>query len=170
MSRTEHPEVFISYSWDSDKHKNLILTLANRLREEDGINCDIDQYHIAPPSGWPSWMETNILRAKYVLIVCTERYYKRYMNEEPIGTGKGVKWESLLTKNYLASVDSQNTKFIPIVYGHENSKYIPPSLKGSTLYDLSLDADYKLLVRHITEQPLVKNLCWVQKKYYRLKI
>ena len=132
MHEIEYPEVFISYSWDSEEHKELILELSNRLIEDDGISCDIDQYHTSPPSGWPSWMETGIIKSKYVLVVATERYYKRYMNEEPLGVGKGVKWESLLTKNYLADVDSQNTKFIPIVceFSDDGKPTLPTFMKS----------------------------------------
>jgi hypothetical protein len=42
------PKVFISYSHDSDQHKDRVLALSDRLRE-DGIDCIIDQYETSPP-------------------------------------------------------------------------------------------------------------------------
>jgi hypothetical protein len=44
-------KVFISYSWDSAEHKEQVLTLADRLNDEGGIDCTIDQYVQAPPEG-----------------------------------------------------------------------------------------------------------------------
>ena len=46
MDRTP-PKVFISYSWDSDKHKDRVLELSDRLRRE-GVDCQIDQYEDFP--------------------------------------------------------------------------------------------------------------------------
>ncbi|HEY9820529.1 MAG TPA: SEFIR domain-containing protein, partial [Candidatus Sericytochromatia bacterium] len=40
------PTVFISYSRDSREHKDRVLNLADRLRD-DGIDCNIDQYEIS---------------------------------------------------------------------------------------------------------------------------
>ena len=42
-SSSTHPKVFISYSHDSQEHKDRVLSLADRLRS-DGIDCNIDQY------------------------------------------------------------------------------------------------------------------------------
>ena len=42
------PTVFISYSHDSQEHKDKVLALADQLRT-DGIDCRIDQYNSVPP-------------------------------------------------------------------------------------------------------------------------
>ena len=68
------PQVFISYSHDSDDHKQSILALSDRLRS-DGIDCQIDQYlNGAPAQGWQRWMEGQIEAADFVLVVCTKIY------------------------------------------------------------------------------------------------
>ncbi|MBK6958070.1 MAG: hypothetical protein IPH22_06480 [Nitrosomonas sp.] len=47
------PKVFISYSHDSNEHRQQVLALADRLNEND-IDCEIDQYINGSPSeGWP---------------------------------------------------------------------------------------------------------------------
>ena len=58
------PPVFISYSHDSDEHRDLVLDLAGRLRR-DGIDAIIDQYVQSPPEGWPAWCEAEIRRARF---------------------------------------------------------------------------------------------------------
>ena len=70
---SEHPKVFISYSHDSDEHIDRVVDLSNRLRE-NGIDCQIDQYEESPPEGWPRWMTKQIKGARFVLVVCTEKY------------------------------------------------------------------------------------------------
>jgi hypothetical protein len=47
-------KVFISYSWDSEDHKERVLALANTLRNPWGIETDIDQYVRAKPPFTPS--------------------------------------------------------------------------------------------------------------------
>lgn len=82
--KTKAPtKVFISYSWDSDEHKERVLALANTLRDPWGIETDIDQYVRAKPlytpeQGWDLWMQKRIEWAEFVLIVCTETYKRRF--------------------------------------------------------------------------------------------
>ena len=62
------PKVFISYSHDSDTHRERILELSDRLRD-DGIDCWIDQYEPTPPEGWPRKMDKGIREADFA---CTQ--------------------------------------------------------------------------------------------------
>ena len=82
-------KVFISYSHDSEPHKQFVLELSKRLRDE-GLDCQIDRYLNGSPSeGWQRWMETQIEQADFVLLICTPDYLKRYRGEER-ERGKGV--------------------------------------------------------------------------------
>ncbi|UCH96269.1 MAG: TIR domain-containing protein [Candidatus Aminicenantes bacterium] len=67
------PNVFISYSQDSEEHCRKVLALSNRLRQ-DRINAIIDQYEESPAEGWPRWMEKQICNADFVILICTEKY------------------------------------------------------------------------------------------------
>ncbi|OQX13491.1 MAG: hypothetical protein BWK73_11960 [Thiothrix lacustris] len=151
--------VFISYSHDSDAHRERVLALSNRLRA-DGIDCDIDQYNPAPEQGWPRWMMQGIQQADYVLLVCTETYCKRLELEEEKGKGLGVKWEGSLIFNILYRNETFNTKFIPLVFDAENKAHIPDILFGYDYHDLSQPRGYDSLYRHIrgelgAEKPLL---------------
>ncbi len=55
----KNQNVFISYSHDSDEHKDRVLALSDRLRA-DGIDCSIDQYETSPPEGWARWCDRQI--------------------------------------------------------------------------------------------------------------
>lgn len=89
-SEPDLPKVFISYSHDSPQHADRVLALSDRLRA-DGIDCHIDQYEISPPEGWPRWMNRQIERADFVLVVCTETYERRFKGEDETGKGLGAK-------------------------------------------------------------------------------
>lgn len=118
-------KVFISYSHDTEQHRQRVLALADRLNVDD-IDCELDQYvKGSPEQGWPMWMERQLEEAEFVLLICTETYLNRVQRKEPRGVGKGVKWESLLTYQELYDNDSGNHKFIPIIFSADHTAFIP---------------------------------------------
>ncbi len=107
------PRVFISYSHDSQEHKDRVLELADRLRE-DGIDCTIDQYEESPAEGWQRWMLNQVEAATFVLVACSEQYDRRFRGREAVGKGKGATWEGGVIIQELYDDQGQNSKFIPI--------------------------------------------------------
>ena len=156
MSNTEnvYPKVFISYSHDSQEHADCVLALSDQLRS-DGINCILDQYEMSPPEGWPNWMDQNIRDANFVLMICTEIYYRRIMHKEITGKGLGVKWEGKLIYTHMYYDDTRNAKFIPVIFKPDDRKYIPDPLKDATYYCVDSDQSYEDLYRILTNQPRV---------------
>ena len=128
--------VFISYSYDSSDHIRAVLNLSNKLRS-DGIDCVLDQYELCPPEGWPRWMDREITKAQFVLMICTQAYYRRVMGQETPGIGLGIAWEGNLIYNHLYSAGSLNTKFIPVLFHPAHGRYIPTPTQGATRYCLS---------------------------------
>src|SRR5438132_7154560 len=113
-SQAKPPKVFISYSHDSPEHADRVLEFADRLRA-DGIDAILDQYEISPEEGWPRWMDRQIRDADFVLMVCTETYYRRVMGEEETGKGLGVRWEGSLIYQHLYTAGTLNRRFIPVL-------------------------------------------------------
>ena len=154
--------VLISYSHESEEHRTRIRRLADQLRA-DGIDAMIDQYDPHPPEGWPLWMERQINGADFVLVVCTETYWRRAEGHEQPGRGLGVAWEADLIREALYDQPHENTRFIPILFCATDECFVMQKLKSGTRYVLdehALDAmsasnGYGLLYRHITNQPLV---------------
>jgi hypothetical protein len=142
--------IFISYSHDSTAHKESVLQLANQLREQ-GLDCQLDQYiNGFPPEGWQRWMENQIEQAGYVLIICTPLYLQRFRGLDPEG-GRGVNFEGLIISQTLYDHWYRNTRFIPIVFNHEDKNNVPLPLKGYTTYQLP--EDHTALYRLLTNQP-----------------
>src|SRR3989344_3478716 len=140
----QNPRVFISYTHDSKEHLDLILEISNKLRAE-GIDIVLDQYEQSPPQGWPKWMDQNIKSAEFVLMVCTENYYKRVMDEEKEGMGLGIKWEGRLIYQHLYNSDSKSKKFVPVLVKREDAKFIPTPMQGATHYIITEKDDYEKL-------------------------
>jgi nucleoside phosphorylase len=146
------PKVFISYSHGSQEHKDRILELADRLRE-DGIDCMIDQYEESPSEGWQRWMLNQVEEATFVLVACTEQYDRRFRGREVVGKGKGVTWEGGVIIQELYDDQGQNAKFIPVTLAPEDTNFIPSPLRSATSYRLNTANGYELLYRRLTNQP-----------------
>jgi len=137
----QNPKVFISYTHDSKEHIELILEIANKLRTE-GIDVILDQYEQSPAQGWPQWMDQNIKNAEFVIMICTENYYKRVMGEEKDGVGLGIKWEGRLIYQHVYNSDSKSQKFIPVLVKKDDGKFIPTPVQGATHYVITEDKGY----------------------------
>ena len=74
-------KAFVSYSWDSDNHKNWVRELATRLRN-DGIDVTLDQWSLVPGDQLPEFMERAVRESDYVLIICTHKYKERSNNRQ----------------------------------------------------------------------------------------
>ncbi|MCP4549471.1 MAG: protein kinase [bacterium] len=148
--KTWGKRVFISYSHDSEEHKKAVRALSDRLRKE-GVDCEIDQYELAPPQGWPRWAIHQIEKADFILVVCTEIYNQRLRGGGE--NGKGVQWEGVLLTDKLYSGKLDFSKCIPVVFSEENIGTIPTAFRSGTYYDLREDSGYEKLYRHLTDQP-----------------
>ena len=69
--------VFISYSWDSQEHKEWVLKLATYLIEKAGCHVLLDQFDLAAGKELIHFMENGLEIADKVLIILTEDYKKR---------------------------------------------------------------------------------------------
>ena len=142
-------KVFISYSHDSDAHREFVRGISDRLRNE-GLDCLIDLYvNGFPPEGWQRWMENQIEAADFVLLVCTETYLRRYRGQETDG-GRGVTFEGVVISQTLYDHYYRNTKFIPLIPTHGSLEHVPLTLKPYSTY--CLPSDYDKLYRVLTGQ------------------
>ena len=145
--------VFISYSHDSDSHRERVLGLSERFRD-DGIATILDRYveKGSPPEGWPRWMLNGLDQATHVLCICTETYYRRFRGLEVPGTGKGVDWEGTLMTQSLYDARSVSNKFIPVLFARTDQTHIPDPLRAQTHYVLDSEASYQSLYDALLNQ------------------
>jgi len=91
MSEIKTPRAFISYSWDSDEHRDWVRNLATRMRQ-DGVDLLLDQWGLAPGDQLPEFMEHSVRDHDFVLIICTPRYKQK--SDQRVG---GVGYEGHIT-------------------------------------------------------------------------
>jgi hypothetical protein len=144
------PAVFISYSHDSQEHKQWVLDLATRLRSS-GVDAILDQWELGPGSDLPQFMEQNLARASRVLMICTERYV-----EKANGGVGGVGYEKMIvTADLLRRIGSN--RVIPIV--RQAGSVQLPTFLGTKMYiDLStedlFESGMDQLLRDLLSAPL----------------
>jgi SEFIR domain-containing protein len=144
--------VFISYSHDSDAHKEKVLRLAERLRQ-DGLDAQLDRYvNGTPEQGWPRWMLDRLDEAGYVLVVCTETYYRRFRGHEAPGRGKGADWEGALITQEIYDAKSRTVKFVPVLLAAGQKSFIPDPLRVHTDYEVTSEERYQALYRFLRGQ------------------
>jgi SEFIR domain-containing protein len=144
--------VFISYSDDSEEHREKVLALSERLRA-DGIDTILDQYvNGSPDEGWPRWMLNGLDAADSVIVLCTETYYRRFRGHEEPNKGKGVDWEGALITEEIYKSRSRTLKFVPVFLGTVNEDWIPEPLRSSTHYSLTSESAYQRLYDFLLAQ------------------
>jgi SEFIR domain len=135
-------KVFISYSHDSDEHRERVLSFSERLRA-DGIDTVLDQYvNGSPQQGWPRWMLDQLDVADSVLVVCTQTYYRRFRGHEEPGKGKGADWEGALITQELYDSRSRTLKFVPVFLADPDEDWIPEPLRSVSYYVATSESDY----------------------------
>jgi tetratricopeptide (TPR) repeat protein len=147
--------VFISYSHDSPEHEASVLALANRLRA-GGIDAALDQYESFPAEGWELWQQRQIQAARFVLVVCTGTYRRRFDGEEEAGKGLGATSEAGFIRQILYNAGGTNEKFLPVLLTDADSAHIPLALQRYQHFPLHTQAGYENLRLLLTGQSRVR--------------
>ncbi len=150
----EHITVFISYSWDSEDHKEWVLNLANRLRS-DGIDVILDRYYLRPGKNLPYFVEDSLRKSKRIIIVLTPNY--KLKAEKRLG---GVGQEFSMINNELLKNVVDNQRIIPLLKEGNQDLSIPEFLQQYIFINFSQDShfenQYEELVREIFDEPKIK--------------
>ena len=146
--------IFISYSHDSEEHRQRVIELTKRLRG-DGVRVVIDEDMLpgGPDKGWPHWCEKQVSHADRVLLVCTETYCRRYDCDEVEGTGLGVVCEGRIIRQILWDKAGKNKQFRPVLLDSANSNHIPLGLKGYHCFQLDNSEGYNQMLQWCSDSP-----------------
>ena len=101
-------------------------------------------------------MDRKILNSRFVLVICTEQYYKRAMGQKSEGTGLGVRWEGGLIYQHIYNAGTLNNKFIPVLFDPKDKRFIPTPLQGATHYRADNQSGYDDLYFRLIGQPRVE--------------
>jgi tetratricopeptide (TPR) repeat protein len=145
------PRIFVSYSHDSEEHIARVVALAERLIAA-GCECALDLYESHPPEGWPQWMDRQLDEADFVLVVCTEGYYRKAKGDGP-RAGGGVRFESVLIVQELYDAGMRSVQLIPVLFDELADDLILRPLRGFSRYRVDRPRGFEDLLRHLTNQP-----------------
>lgn len=151
---TSSPKVFISYSWESNEHKDWVRLLSERLIQ-NGVNVRLDQWHISLGQSLTQFMETEVQTSDFVLVVCTKEYRRKSLDR-----AGGVGYEQqIITGNIVSGKPREH--FIPIVRDGDFSGLecsIPAQFMGIYAIDMrdgvDPDQSIEVLLRAIYQQPI----------------
>src|SRR5258706_11463158 len=102
------PKAFLSYSHDSDAHKQWVLKLATDLMS-NGVETTLDQWELRAGQDTVAFMLQGIAESDRVLMVCTAKYVAKA--EKRSG---GVGFEGLIITGELGqNIDTR--KFVPLL-------------------------------------------------------
>lgn len=155
-SKSAKKTAFISYSWDSDKHRYWVLKLASDLIK-NGVIVKIDEWDLPDyDNDLHKFMETGIRESDFVLMICTKSYAERVNNRKG---GVGVE-STIITGEYY---DKNHTKkYIPIIKSDKSDRAecLPSYLKSKLAIDFSDGSTYEdsfeSLLRRIAGKPKFK--------------
>lgn len=152
---TEHPKVFISYSWSGPEHEQDVIDLATTLRSH-GVDAVLDKWDLQPGQDKYVFMESMVTDDSVVkvLVLCDKKY-----QEKANSRAGGVGTESqIISQELYAKV--QQTKFVPVVFEYDDAgePCLPVFLKGRIYVDISSADRYGAgldeLLRQIYDRPL----------------
>lgn len=138
----KNPKVFISYSWDCEEHKDWVVYLMNKLRE-NGIDAKIDRSETQKHTvNLYQMMIENVMNNDYVIVVMTEKYAERAN-----GYKGGVGFETMLIGNEILE---NKGKIIPIKKSKLSDKdVIPFYLKGFNYTDFSNSSVFNISLEEL---------------------
>jgi hypothetical protein len=154
--RVAAPTAFISYSWDSDEHKEWVQDLGIRLRR-NGVDVRLDRWDVKPGQSLTQFMETQVTKCDFILVICTPNYCKRSTKR-----AGGVGYEQQIISGQLAGGIARE-RFIPIVregdFKPGKKCSIPAQFFGVYAVDMRssapIDSAFEQLVRVIHGVPLL---------------
>jgi len=131
------PTAFISYSWDSEAHREWVGQFAKDLRAH-GVDAWLDRWEVRLGDDITQFMERGVSEADFVLLVCTEAFGAK-ANARTSGVGYE---QAIVTADLLQSQPSRG-RFVCIVRSGKPSLAIPRYMQSRLWVDLRADQGYE---------------------------
>ncbi|MBK8055327.1 MAG: toll/interleukin-1 receptor domain-containing protein [Saprospiraceae bacterium] len=150
----DKPNIFISYSWDSEEHKEWVLKVANDLCNQ-GINVILDRYYLNSGKSITKFVENHIESVNKVVIIFTKNYKSKADKRQG---GVGHEYSILNQELYDNQADSE--RIIPVLREGKPKESIPAYMRQLIRLDITNDSNYDNwfadLVREIYDEPVIR--------------
>ena len=145
------PSCFISYSRESDRHRDWVRRLAERL-QASGVEMHFDEWDLSLGSDLLQFMETSARESDYVLLVCTPKFAQKAN-----ASSGGVGYEKEVVSGEIFYANRHSGKFVPILRAGEPNEALPSYLLSKVFVDfrddLNFEQSYEELLRHLLPVP-----------------
>jgi hypothetical protein len=150
-----NPKAFISYSWTSESHRELVRNWADRLMA-DGINIVLDQYDLKEGHDKYVFMEKMVTdpSVTHVLVICDRTYAEKAdARKAGVGTESQIMSQEIYNK-------VEQSKFIPILceLSETGEPHLPTFMKSRIGINFSspelVNDNWEQLVRLLFGKPL----------------
>lgn len=92
--------MFISYAYDSARHKQQVHEFAWFLRAEGGIDVRFDLWNANRRQDWSVWIIEQVREADFVLVAASPAYKRRAEGNADPSEGRGVQFEAAFDELY----------------------------------------------------------------------
>lgn len=146
--------VFISYSHDTEAHKQWVRGLAKFLMDS-GVDVVLDQWDVDFGDDLAAFMEKSITQTYRVLVIATDAYIAK----ANAGSG-GVGYEKTIATADILYDHTRRRRFIPVVRDVAGDPKLPTFLGAALYVDMSgakdTDDTRKELLRRLSGTPIQK--------------
>lgn len=131
------PRLFLSYSHDSQQHKDWVLQLASRL-VANGVDVLLDQWDLRLGANVQQFMESASVDSDRVLAICTPEYVEK---ANDLRGGVGYE-KTILTAEMMK--DLKSNRIIPLIRSNETDNILPRFLLGKMYIDFRQNELYEV--------------------------
>ncbi|MGW5746718.1 SEFIR domain-containing protein [Amycolatopsis sp. NPDC003861] len=153
----DHPKVFVSYTHDSEEHREAVLAFADFL-VRNGIDVVLDRWATDRRRDWQAWMTRNITESDHVLVIASEGYRRMGDGIGPNHLNLGGQAEAALLRDRLQGDRATWTaKILPVLLPGHGKHEIPHFLlpNAADWYEVPANTPEAAdsLLRVLTRQP-----------------
>lgn len=145
------PKVFMSYSHDSDEHRDWVAQLARRLRS-NGVNVQLDRWHLGIGENLTRFMEQVGDENSRVVVVVSDHYVDKADRREQGGTAYETQ---ILSARVLEDLGTDQV--IPLLRNNPEGslpQYLRARFRLDFRDDASYEASYEELLRKLLDTPV----------------
>jgi len=143
----KNKRIFISYSWDSESHKEWALKLSNQLEEYFELHITFDQYDLNSFEDKNHFMEKGVFENDIIIMLVTPAYVSK-ANSRLGGVGIETKMSS--ARHWEESLSEGKSNIIPILCdGGELPNYLKEKCYIDFRDDQKYDFSFSKLIQHI---------------------
>lgn len=142
-------EVFITYSWDNENHKDKVLSLNNFLRD-NGFNSEIDRFKAEQETAldFRKMMHSIITDYPKVLVVLSKGYKEKANNFK---SGVGIEYEMI-----IKDFDNSPNKYILVSFCDLSDDIMPVFFREKEVLDLRQTENQNILFSKLKDESIIE--------------